>query len=32
MKYFFDPWANQIENKDLNGESSCPSNFSFSTS
>ena len=28
-KYFYDPWANQIGNKDLNGESSWLSNLSF---
>ena len=32
MKYFSGPWANQIVNKNLNGESSCFSNLSFSAS
>ena len=32
MKYFFGPWANQIVNKRLNGESSCPNNSVFSAS
>ena len=32
MKYFSYPKANQIVNKDLNGESSCFSNLSFSAS
>ena len=32
LKSFSGSWENQIVNKDLNGESSCLSNLSFSAS
>ena len=32
VKYFSGPWANEIVNKNINDESSCFSNLSFSVS